>query len=366
MEHAVISNPRRKKSQILPLFAVLALLYIFIASRHAPEYPLLIQTETINLPQTTILPKPLQPQAIVPFETADRMGLLNSSNAVAALAVKNGRNVLGPGFYLEAFPDQKKLILDDLFSGNRTELPYYGYPFSRANRIFLLRPDQMGASELDKRGAVRWTREFGTPITAFSAQGSLSAWGTLNGSLAVLDEGGKTFDIGSNLPWNTSAFHAVYGIAISKDQQAFAVIAGYKPLTMTLFVSDGTKFKLARSVKLDGRADTEIPMVFSNDASWLMAALPDCVVILHTQTGRYRQQAQKSAVQSLTPFGQSQISALVRDSNGGKLAIYDKGVEICALPVQKSACDAAEGVNSLILTDELESPGKLRLYRVKK
>jgi len=362
----VISYPRRKKKLILPLFALLALIYIFISSRPASEYPILIRTEAIRLPQTVALPKLLQTQTLIQFETSERMGLINSSNTAVALMVKNGKNVLDPGFYVEAFPEQKKLILDDFFSGSRKELPYYGFPFSRAGRIFILRPDQMGALELDKQGAARWTREFGTPVTAFSAQSTLSAWGNLNGTLLLLDDTGKLIDIGSNLPWRASAFQCVYAIAISKDQKAFAVIAGYKPLMMSLFVKDGAGFKMAKSIKLDGKADAEIPMVFSNDDSWLMAALPDGLAMLDTKTGRYLHQERKSIIRSLTPFGQSQISVLVQDSNGEKLEIYDKGVEVYALPVEESTYDVVDGSNSLILTEESELPGKLTLYGAKK
>ncbi len=365
MEHAVISYPRRKKKLILPLFALLAVIYIFISSRRASEYPILMRTEAIRLPQTAVLPKLLQTQTLIQFETSDRMGLMNSSNTTVALTAKNGKNVLGPGFYAEAFPEQKKLVLDDLFSGNRMELPYYGFPFSRAGRIFILRPDQMGALELDKQGAARWTREFGTPVTAFSAQSTLSAWGDLNGTLLLLDDTGILIDIGSNLPWSASAFQCVYAIAISKDQKAFAVIAGYKPLTMSLFIKDGAGFKVVKSIKLEGKADGEIPMAFSNDGSWLMAALPDGVAMLHTKTGRYLHQERKSTVRAMTPFGQSQIIVLVRDSNGERLEIYDKGAEAYALPVEESAYDIVDGLNSLILTEESELQSKLTRYGVK-
>lgn len=362
----MISTNLQKKKMILPLFALLALTYIFISSRPAEEYPILFRTEVIRLQQTATLPRLIQTQPLIQFETSERMGLINSANTVVALTAKNGKNVLGPGFYFEAFPEQKKMILDDFINESRIELPYYGYPFSRAGRILILRPDQMGALEVDKKGTIRWIHEFGTTITAFSAQTTISAWGDLSGTLLLLDDAGNRIDIDSNQPWRTSSFQCVYAVAISKDQKAFAVIAGYKPLMMSLYKKDGAGFKLAKSIRLSGKADAEILMTFSNDGSWLMAALPDGLAMLDTHTGRYLYQEQKSTMQSLTPFEQSQMSALVHDSNGKKIEIYDKGVKVYALPVEESTYDVVDGLDSLILTEDLELPGKLTRYGIKK
>lgn len=359
------SYPQRKKKLILPAFAVLALVYIFISSRAVLEYPVIQKQGVISIPQSTAMPKLLQPQVLIQFETSDKMGLLDSSHTIVASALKNGRNILGPGFYIEAFPEQKKLLLDDLFDGTRTELPLYGYPFSRGGRIFILRPDQMAAMEMEKQGKARWSHEFGTPITAFSSQSTMSAWGTLDGTLLVVDREGNEIKTGTALPWSNSAFSCIYGLAISKDQKALAVIAGYKPLILAFFRQDGDDFKLVQSLTLEGKLDSEIPVVFSNDSSWLMAALPNEYVMLNTKSGKIIQKKRSSTVQTLTPFGQSNIGVLIRDSNGKKLEIFNNGASWYAIPVQEKTSAVIAGMNTLILVEDSTLAASLSLYGAK-
>ncbi len=157
----------------------------------------------------------------------------------------------------------------NLESGFRT----FGYPFFMGadDRLFVVKTDLTGFSEIDFTGEVKWEREYSSIITSVDVKGEYEAVGILNGKIELLDKKGKLLfsfrDQKSKIP-------VVDGVAISSDGRYLACISGLEPQKLLVFTRERGKdekefYSLYVERKLDSDFRREVLLRFSGDNRFL-------------------------------------------------------------------------------------------------
>ena len=109
-----------------------------------------------------------------------------------------------------------------------------GYPLLAPDggRLFLVKTDLTGISELDDGGDPTWTRDFSSMLTSLAVAGDWIAAGALDGSVTLVDRLGAVVFAdspgGSRIP-------ATFGVAVSADGERFAAVTGIGPQQLTVW-----------------------------------------------------------------------------------------------------------------------------------
>jgi len=160
-------------------------------------------------------------------------------------------------------------IVRDENGSRRVSFSGYGYPMLSDDgaRLFVVKSDLSGLTEMDRGGDPSWSRDFPGMLTSISLQKERLLVGLLNGSLMVLDgKGAPVFETapgGSRIP-------AVFGAALAPDGATLAAVSGIDPQLLTVLRHDGASYTgIARS-PLGTDFRREVRMQFSPDSRYLL------------------------------------------------------------------------------------------------
>jgi len=146
-----------------------------------------------------------------------------------------------------------------------------GYPFFAAGRRFVLAPDQCAVSELSPDGSARWTRRFGSVITAFGASPSLAVFGLMEGSIVGLDPSGEAqLDFapgGSKLP-------GIYGVAVSPDGNLVGAVSGLYKQRLVVLEKRSSAYRVTYHRWLESDFRRPVAMAFTGDGERLVYEVP--------------------------------------------------------------------------------------------
>jgi len=98
-----------------------------------------------------------------------------------------------------------------------------GYPVLLDNRVFILGSEQNSLSEIDRNGNIRWSYEFGSPLTCVDAGAGLLLTGSLDGIIEIFNYYGERifyFEPGG------SRYGIILGCAVSGDGSRIGIISG--------------------------------------------------------------------------------------------------------------------------------------------
>jgi len=98
-----------------------------------------------------------------------------------------------------------------------------GYPVLLDDRVFIISSDQNSLSEINKNGKVRWTYEFGAPLTCIDAKAGLLLTGSLDGIIEIFNSDGERIFY---FEPDGSRYAVILGCAISNDGSRIGIISG--------------------------------------------------------------------------------------------------------------------------------------------
>jgi hypothetical protein len=144
-----------------------------------------------------------------------------------------------------------------------------GYPLlSRdAGRLFTVKSDLTGLSELDGNGGILWSRDFPCLMTSLSLEADRLLIGLLDGTLDLVDaRGAITMEyapMGSRIP-------VVLGCAVSRDGGLLAAVCGIDPQTLIVLMKEAETYRVLSHVPLSSDFRQEIRMGFMPDGGCLV------------------------------------------------------------------------------------------------
>ena len=143
-----------------------------------------------------------------------------------------------------------------------------GYPLLSPDggRVFSVKTDLSGLSELDRGGEVLWDRDFPTLITSISVEQDLALVGLLNGTLVLLDRSGAP--VLEHAPGG-SRVAVIAGDAASPDGSRIAAVCGIDPQYLVVLRRTDTGYQPESRERLPTAFRREVRMGFSPDSRWV-------------------------------------------------------------------------------------------------
>jgi hypothetical protein len=266
------------KAKGIGIVAVIVLFtaYFFMASRPIPLETILIPCWLNSIESGA--PISLQGSPIsadeeekLPFSLGNRFGYVSRNGHFSVNQIKKANVSLARELWAEYEPEPDSVAIRD--SGGETlaviENPR-GYPFFLDGRIFLINSEQNAISALDESGAVDWTYECAAPLTCVDAAAGMVLAGTLDGAVALLDNGGRqifSFEPGG------SRYLSILGCAMSRDGSRLALISGIDDqrfLVLERFGSGSNDYKVVYHEFLDDGFRRPVYISFIEDDRWVV------------------------------------------------------------------------------------------------
>ena len=339
-----------------PLRGVLAALPIIVAYFLLFPYPLgrevvLRARWRVRLPAAdaafTGAGRTVQPPAAstAPFQLGDLYGFVSPDGKLASLARTPFRVALSRrgsvayarigGTWMLDGPSGQALAS---FSGD-------GYPLlgPDGDRIFLVKTDLTGLTELAEAGEAAWTRDFPSMLTSVAVAGDWLAAGLLNGSVSLVDRrGGVVFEqapAGSRLP-------AAFGVAVTADGGRLAAVTGIDPQQLTIWRRSRGGYSPSARVPLGSEFRREVRVAFSADGRSLACEAAGAAAIVDTAGGGRSMVALPGRLTGIAFLGPSDGRAgawflAARDGAGAEIAaVRPPGAVLARVPLGRRAAEA--------------------------
>ncbi len=211
------------------------------------------------------------PQSPIPFRLGDRFGYFTPDGSVLFASPVPYGVALSP----EAFATYDRLsegfAIKSPGGAEMARVSGPGYPFFAAGRRFLIGPDQAAVSELSKDGAIAWTYQFPSIVTAFDASPSLAAFGLMDGSVLALDGSGAAV---LNFAPGGSRIAGVYGVAVSPDGLLVAAITGADKQRLVVLEKRSAAYRVTYHRYLASDYRRPVSMSFTGDGRLLAFESP--------------------------------------------------------------------------------------------
>jgi hypothetical protein len=241
---------QKKKRVKFFVFFMIFFIYFLVAARPVPRETVLAFRWISSLPGSSVQENDTNPEnnsaesanipsgfsvsnQLFPFTLGSNFGYVDSSGQFAVNRIMNNYIYLSPSMWTEYNAEPSNIVINNIL--NSTEINIEnpeGYPILLDNRIFILGSEQNSLSEIDNNGNVKWTYEFGVPLTCIDAAAGLVVTGSLDGVIEVFDSEGRRIFI--NEPGG-SRYSVILGIAISRNGSRIAVISGIDQQRFLLF-----------------------------------------------------------------------------------------------------------------------------------
>jgi hypothetical protein len=310
-----------------------AVFYTLFASPPAGKEPQLRALAALKLPEPIELKEPPRKAEAgwLYFSDMENFGLVSPGTGVVESCYRLIPHAACDGTHLvNVFPERGSMDIYSLAEGRKVEAPFNGYPFLEASRIFLIRPDQQGLSEIDGNGGTIWSREFGSILTCASATAGHSVWGTLGGEIVVQNGLGEFATIEPSSFGISLEKACVYSIAISPDGETIAALYGLDPQYALFFESKGGTYNLVQKVKLESQTTKAEQAIASADGAYVVMRTASGLLVYSVRDRT------SSLVQSecfggetevgMKTWGKESIAMLSASREGKHLSIVRRGV----------------------------------------
>jgi hypothetical protein len=286
----------------------------------------------VKLPEPRELKEPLQKAEAGWFEFSglENFGSFSSRTGVVESCYRlNAPAVCDGTFLLTVDAGRDRITLYKLHEDRKIEIPFTGYPFLESSRIFLVRQDQQGLSEIDGNGRTIWSREFGSILTSASATTGHSVWGTLGGEI-VAQNGKDEFTTIEPSFFGLNLINAcIYSVAVSPDGKIIAALYGLDPQYALFFESKEGIYNLVHKVKLDDQTTRAEPAIFSADGAYAVIRTAAGLLVYNVkdrtsnlvQPGHFGGETEVN----MKAWGKELIAVLSSSRDGKHLSLIKKG-----------------------------------------
>lgn len=261
-------------------FAVLfTAAYLLIFSTPLKKEPVFKPAWVQNLTSPMKITAPRNSQS-VGFRIGEVFGYAAPNGAIQYLDTTQFNVAMAGARFINYSSVSKDLIEKDSSGRIVLTVNSRGYPVFIDGRFFVINTNRTTLSEIDKQGAVLWTRDFGSLITAMDANPASVVIGLLDGSMLVVDTGGE---IGFRYTPGGSKVPLVYGCTISADGSHIALVTGLDPQRFILLGRDKTGYRPRRIVDLGSDVRREVFLHIFSHVPYVYVELPGAIDFFSTK-----------------------------------------------------------------------------------
>ena len=333
------------------LYVVLAVRPLHQSLRLEPEAPLLLPEE--NYSSQTMAKN--RKGDIRAFSNLDTLGYYTDSGELTFVAPTGQAAAIDKSHILKMDSESGAMLLIDSADMSERKLPIFGSPYIAGGRLFILRPDQRAATEIDGEGKHLWSREFGTPVTSISVTDTISAWGLMDGSVKLVGKDGSL--AGELRPENYaigSAYPCIYSVAISPDGASVAAVYGIESQYFLVFVKKGGVYELTYKKPLAQPVRSSEDAAFSGDASCAVARTAEGLIFYDARKKegkilRNRYFSGSDVSLKILPMGADSFAILLARGQGRFAGLLKRGAVEALFPVRPDTAGMDYYDNTLAL-----------------
>jgi hypothetical protein len=174
----------------------------------------------------------------VPFTLGSRFGYVDSLGQFVINRTMINDVYLSPGMWTEYGAEPENITINNILDDTKINIENpRGYPVLLDDRVFILGSEQNSLSQIAEGGNIRWTYEFGAPLTCIDAAFGLVVTGSLDGAVDVFNSNGERifyFEPGG------SRYSVILGCAISKNGSYIGVVCGIEQQRFLVFERYGS------------------------------------------------------------------------------------------------------------------------------
>ncbi|MDR1108121.1 MAG: WD40 repeat domain-containing protein [Spirochaetaceae bacterium] len=232
---------KTKQKYWMLVVLIFFILYVFIAAQPIPVETILTAQWLRSLDSD--YPDFDDPGVLIPFELGENFGYIGTEGHFVLNRVKQGYVSLAKDKWAEyqAVPESLEIRNpqhDRIITIENSQ----GYPHFLDGRIFMINPEQTSFSWVDESGTPQWTHDFAAPLTSMDAAAGLVVTGTLDGTVELLDSGGRLvfppYEPGG------SRYSVILACRVSRDGSKLAIISGIDPQRFLLLERFADSYKV--------------------------------------------------------------------------------------------------------------------------
>ena len=224
------------------------------------------------------------PSAPAPFQLGDLYGFVSPDGDLVSLGRTPFRVALSRRGFVAYSRMGGTWMLDSPSGQALASFSGAGYPLLSpdGDRIFLVKTDLTGLSEIGETGEPAWTRDFPSLLTSVALAGDWLAVGLLNGAVSLVDRRGSV--VFEDAPAG-SRIAATFGVAVTADGERLAAVTGIGPQQATLWRRSRGGYAASARFPLDSDFRREVRIAFSSDGRSLACEAADAVAIFDVAGG---------------------------------------------------------------------------------
>ncbi|MCR4823708.1 MAG: hypothetical protein K5873_12645 [Treponema sp.] len=239
----------KKVKIIAPIFIVLAILYIIIASRPLSPEIQFLPVWTIDLESYVKSENP-EPTTedfknAVSFKMGQTLGYFTPDGKILNYLTFPYKASISDNSYTLYGTSSEEMEIKSPANGVTGKIKVTGFPFFTEDRKFIFLPGGSSFSKLKEDGSVEWTYEGFSPITAFSSSQTGIVAGFSEGSVIAFDNEGN---ISQQYNPGGSNYEVILGAAISESSKYIATLSG----------QEGQRFVISKKTEADYGSHTSI------------------------------------------------------------------------------------------------------------
>ena len=269
---------KKRRFQIIVIL-LLFVMYFFVAARPVPREIVLAPkwisslinssagqtfTEEDNL--TAATPAPLLTEPFLPFTLGEHFGYVDTIGQFAINKIKLNDIYISQNMWAEFDAEPFIIQIKNVYEETIVNInDARGYPILLDNKIFILGSEQNALSEIAEDGRIKWTYEFGAPLTCIDANAGLVLTGSLDGIIEIFNSSGERifyYDPGG------SRYNVILGCAISRDGSHIGIISGIDEqrfLLLERFGNTGGDYRVIYHEYLDTGFRRPVRILFTDE-----------------------------------------------------------------------------------------------------
>lgn len=189
-----------------------------------------------------------------------------------------------------------------------------GYPRYSGNRLFMIKSDTTGLSEIDEQGKILWSLDFTSLLTSMSVTEQYICIGLLDGRLILINNLGEAV---YKVTPGGSRIQVIYGCSINSDATVIAGISGLNP--QRFFYIKGPDFEKStvNFIDLDNEFRREILITFADSERHVFFEGKNILNVFDLQEQKLKQIPVNGNLKGLEEFETRNIIALLSESDKG-------------------------------------------------
>lgn len=217
-----------------------------------------------------------EPVRVLPFRLGERFGYFSTDGRLHHVEQVRYGLAQDAGRFANYSVISENIVLQDTDGGLLRSIAAVGYPHLDEGRLYVFAPDGSTVSEWTTDGERSWRRDFVSLVTDLDAANTRTVVGLLDGRVKLLGpDGDELFSYAAE----GSRLRVVFSVAIGRDEDVLAAVAGVDPQKLILFEEHSEGFFPVFQLDLDSDYRRPVLLEFLRDGRSLVIEQPGGVLV---------------------------------------------------------------------------------------